>query len=96
MSISLFFPASRAKSGAGAVVSFPWRNGAMKLEVRVDEADVGQVTAGQRATFTVDAYPGRTFQANVLRVDVGANASGSTTSGSSASNAASSSGTGKR
>lgn len=63
---------------------------AMKLEVRVDEADVGQVSAGQRATFTVDAYPGRTFQATVLRVDVGANASGSTTSGSSASNAASS------
>jgi HlyD family secretion protein len=63
----------------------------MKLEVRVDEADVGQVAAGQRATFTVDAYPGRTFQATVLRVDVGANASGSTTSGSSASNAASSS-----
>ena len=63
----------------------------MKLEVRVDEADVGQVRAGQRATFTVDAYPGRTFQATVLRVDVGANASGSTTSGSSASNAASSS-----
>lgn len=62
---------------------------AMKLEVRVDEADVGQVSAGQRASFTVDAYPGRTFQATVLRVDVGANASGSTTSGSSASNVAS-------
>ncbi|HVQ08041.1 MAG TPA: efflux RND transporter periplasmic adaptor subunit [Allosphingosinicella sp.] len=61
---------------------------AMKLEVRVDEADVAQVREGQRATFTVDAYPGRTFQAQVLRVDVGANASGSTTSGSSASAAA--------
>jgi len=61
---------------------------AMKLEVRVDEADVGQVNAGQRATFTVDAYPGRTFPATVTRVDVGANASGSTTSGSSASAAA--------
>ena len=36
----------------------------MKLEVRVDEADVGQVREGQRATFTVDAYPGRTFQAH--------------------------------
>jgi HlyD family secretion protein len=61
---------------------------AMKLEVRVDEADVAQVREGQRATFTVDAYPGRTFQAQVLRVDVGANASGTTTSGSSASAAA--------
>jgi len=60
---------------------------AMKLEVRVDEADVGQVNAGQRASFTVDAYPGRTFPASVTRVDVGANASGSSTSGSSASTA---------
>jgi HlyD family secretion protein len=64
----------------------------MKLEVRVDEADVAQVHEGQRATFTVDAYPGRTFPATVTRVDVGANASGSTTSGSSAGNAASASG----
>jgi HlyD family secretion protein len=64
----------------------------MKLEVRVDEADVAQVHEGQRATFTVDAYPGRTFPAVVTRVDVGANASGSTTSGSSAANAASASG----
>lgn len=61
---------------------------AMKLEVRVDEADVGQVNAGQRATFAVDAYPGRTFPARVSRIDVGANASGSTTSGSSTSAAA--------
>jgi HlyD family secretion protein len=50
--------------------------GAMQLEVRVDEADVAQVQQGQRATFTVDAYPGRTFPATVTRVDVGANASG--------------------
>ncbi len=56
---------------------------AMRLEVRVDEADVSQVREGQRATFTVDAYPGRTFPASVRRVDVGANASGSQTSTSS-------------
>lgn len=35
----------------------------MKLTVNVDEADVGQVHAGQRATFTVDAYPDRVFEA---------------------------------
>lgn len=52
----------------------------MKLEVKVDEADVGQVRAGQRATFTVDAYPGRTFPATVTRIDVGANATNATTS----------------
>jgi HlyD family secretion protein len=64
----------------------------MKLEVRVDEADVAQVQAGQRATFTVDAYPGRTFPAVVTRVDVGANASGSTTSAGSSSSTAASNG----
>lgn len=53
---------------------------AMKLEVKVDEADVGQVREGQRATFTVDAFPGRTFPAVIQRVDVGANATQTTTS----------------
>jgi HlyD family secretion protein len=57
---------------------------AMRLDVKVDEADVGQVAAGQSATFQVDAFPGRTFPAQVERVDVGANAgAGSTTSSSS-------------
>lgn len=42
----------------------------MQLRVKVDEADVGQVEAGQGATFTVDAYPGREFPATVERVDL--------------------------
>lgn len=55
----------------------------MKLEVSVDEADVGQVHEGQRASFTVDAYPGRTFPATISRVNLGSkNLSG----GSSSSN----------
>jgi HlyD family secretion protein len=33
----------------------------MKLEVAIDEADVGEVKVGQKANFTVDAFPGRTF-----------------------------------
>jgi HlyD family secretion protein len=37
----------------------------MKLEVAVDEADVGKVREGNPATFTVDAYPGRTFASRV-------------------------------
>jgi len=40
----------------------------MELRVDVDEADVAQVRDGEDATFTVDAYPGRTFQAKVQRV----------------------------
>jgi HlyD family secretion protein len=47
----------------------------MKLEVAIDEADVGQVKQGQRATFTVDAFPGKTFPANITRVDLGSNLS---------------------
>ena len=44
----------------------------MELHVNVDEADVGLVRAGQAATFTVDAYPDRTFKANVIQVRYGA------------------------
>lgn len=42
----------------------------MQLRVNIDEADVGQVEPGQQATFTVDAWPGRRFPANVTRVDL--------------------------
>jgi HlyD family secretion protein len=45
----------------------------MRLEVKVDEADVGQVSKGQTARFEVDAFPGREFMATVERVDVGSN-----------------------
>lgn len=51
---------------------------AMELEVAIDEADVGQVTQGQRASFTVDAFPGQTFPAVIQRVDVGSNLSAQT------------------
>ena len=44
----------------------------MELHVDVDEADVGQVKAGQKATFTVDAWPGREYAAVITRVGYGA------------------------
>lgn len=40
----------------------------MELQVDVDEADVGQVEAGQKAVFTVDAWPDRRFEAEITRV----------------------------
>ncbi|MCK9540050.1 efflux RND transporter periplasmic adaptor subunit [Dokdonella sp.] len=40
----------------------------MELHVSMDEADVGMVKAGQGASFTVDAWPGRVFEAHVLKV----------------------------
>jgi len=63
----------------------------MKLEVAIDEADVGSVKQGQRATFTVDAFPGKTFPAMITRVDVGSNLSvQDATSSSSTTSSASS------
>lgn len=44
----------------------------MELHVDVDEADVGQVREGQMATFTVDAFPNRTFDARIVQVRFGA------------------------
>ena len=44
----------------------------MELHVSVDEADVGRVRAGQKATFAVDAYPDRTFSAQIKDVHYGA------------------------
>jgi HlyD family secretion protein len=46
----------------------------MRLDVDIDEADIARITKGQRASFTVDAFPGRTFPARVEHVDIGANA----------------------
>lgn len=43
----------------------------LRLEVAVDEADVGTVQQGQRANFTVSAYPSRRYPAKVTRVDYG-------------------------
>lgn len=40
----------------------------MELRVDVDEADVGQVQPGQPASFSVDAWPGRRFEAEIIRV----------------------------
>ncbi|WP_294336322.1 efflux RND transporter periplasmic adaptor subunit [uncultured Sphingomonas sp.] len=56
----------------------------MKLEVSIDEADVGEVKVGQKASFTVDAFPGRTFPAEITRVDLGSNLTVSSASSSSA------------
>ena len=44
----------------------------MELHVNVDEADIGQVKEGQQATFTVDAYPDRAFEAEIIEIHYGA------------------------
>ena len=44
----------------------------MELHVDIDEADVGQVQTGQTAAFTVDAYPERSYPAELTQVRFGA------------------------
>lgn len=61
---------------------------AMKLQVSIDEADVGSVQQGQTATFTVDAFPGKTFPATITRVDVGSNLTASAASATSSTTTA--------
>jgi HlyD family secretion protein len=41
----------------------------MQLEAAVDEADIGQVKTGQTASFTVDAYPGKSFPAVIETIE---------------------------
>lgn len=43
----------------------------LRLEVSVDEADVGSVQIGQKASFTVSAYPARRYPASITRVAFG-------------------------
>ncbi len=43
----------------------------LQLEASVDEADVGAVKVGQKASFTVSAYPSRSFPATTRRVAFG-------------------------
>jgi HlyD family secretion protein len=49
----------------------------MELHVNVDEADIGKVREGQKATFSVAAYPNKTFEAQITQTRYGS----STTSG---------------
>lgn len=43
----------------------------MELQVDIDEADVGKVRVGQKATFSVDAYPDRKFPAAIRDIRFG-------------------------
>lgn len=44
----------------------------MRIWAAVNEADVGQIHAGQGVAFTVDAFPGRTFRGTVRKVRLNA------------------------
>jgi HlyD family secretion protein len=40
----------------------------MQVDASIDESDVGRIRSGQKASFTVDAYPGQTFEGEVRQV----------------------------
>jgi HlyD family secretion protein len=40
----------------------------MQVDASVDESDIGRIRAGQKASFTVDAFPGQTFEGEVRQV----------------------------
>jgi HlyD family secretion protein len=40
----------------------------MQVDASIDESDVGRIRNGQKATFTVDAFPGQTFEGEVRQV----------------------------
>ena len=42
----------------------------MEVHTTVDQADIGRIRVGQGATFTVDSYPGRTFQGDVAQIRI--------------------------
>lgn len=59
-----------------------------QITAKVDETDIGNVRVGQKATFTVDAYNGKTFTATVSKIsqtDLDNSWNTSSTSGSSSS-----------
>jgi HlyD family secretion protein len=44
----------------------------MQVNTSIDEADVGRISQGMPATFTVDAYPGETFNGTISQIRLAA------------------------
>src|SRR5690606_41808756 len=43
----------------------------MEIAANIDETDIGRIKPGQRVSFTVNAFPGRTFDGTVKQVRLG-------------------------
>jgi HlyD family secretion protein len=64
----------------------------MELIVAVSESDIGRVEGGQTATFSVDAWPGRSYTAKVKKVAFGSANNQNTGNGNNANAGAAASG----
>ncbi len=42
----------------------------MELQISIDEADIGKIETGQKASFSVDAYPDTTFDTTIRQVRI--------------------------
>jgi HlyD family secretion protein len=53
-----------------APILFTIANDLARMQIKADvaEADIGQIREGQRVNFTVDAFPGQTFQGEVTQI----------------------------
>ena len=60
------------------------------VKAKVDETDIGSIKIGESATFTVDAYPDKTFRAEVMKISQTDTANSWDTSSSSSSSSTSS------
>ena len=40
----------------------------MRVDTAIDESEIGRIRNGQKASFTVDAFPGRTFEGRVKQI----------------------------
>lgn len=40
----------------------------MRVDTAIDESEIGRIRNGQKATFTVDAFPGRSFEGSVKQI----------------------------
>jgi HlyD family secretion protein len=54
--------------GAAALFTIARDLREMQVDMAVAEADVGRLRVGQRATFTVDAFPRRTFEGRIVQI----------------------------
>ena len=63
----------------------------MVLKANISEADIGKIKEGQEVSFSVDAYPDRTFRAKVNKVNFGSGDGSSSSSFSSSSSSSSAS-----
>ena len=57
-----------ASTGAVTLFTLAHDLGQMRLQVDVDEADIGKVAVGDAATFSVEAYQGQSFPAKVTEL----------------------------